>query len=241
MTAMPYLQGKCLALGYRPMAIVGSPLTPTLSPQAGRRSRPEIPSSLRRSLVTLSQRLLQRRLPGAMAEIAKPLVVEASGRIEREERVQHFGDLAERHLVDERGVEPGAGKIAADEQAEIPGHAADDADVAGIGPSTAVRASGDADAEALALEAVIAQPGLDRGDDVVAHPLGLGQRQSTGRQCRAGERPAFRGGQILGQAHAMLAQQVFNRVAILRPDLAHDDVLARHQDRVATEALDDLP
>src|ERR1700730_12687248 len=160
---MPTSKENCLALGYRPMAIVGRPLTPTLSPQAGRGSRPEIPSSLRRSLVPVSQRLLQRRLPGAMAEIPKPLVVEASGRIEREERVQHFGDLAERHLVDERRVEPGALEIAADEHAVEPGHAADDADVAGIGPGAAVGATGDTDADAHALETVLLQPGLARG------------------------------------------------------------------------------
>ena len=38
----------------------------------------------------------------------------------------------------------------------------------------------------------------------------------------------------------MFAQQAFDRVAILRADLAQDDVLARHQDRIAAEPLDDL-
>src|SRR6202048_3320128 len=36
MTAMPYLQGKCLALGYRPMAVVERPLTPALFPRGAR-------------------------------------------------------------------------------------------------------------------------------------------------------------------------------------------------------------
>src|SRR5439155_18991235 len=121
-------------------------------------------------------------MPGTMAEIAKALAVPAGRRIEGEERVQNFGNLAERHLVGHRGVGAGAREVAADVQAEKTGHAADDADIAGIGPRTAIRAAGDADAERFALDAVTAQPDLDRGDDVVAYALGLGQRQTAGRQ-----------------------------------------------------------
>ena len=59
----------------------------------------------------------------------------------------------------------------------------------------------------------------------------------------AGQASAQRsaGAHVIGETHAVLAQQVLDRVAILRPDPAQDDVLARHQDRIAAEALDDLP
>jgi hypothetical protein len=38
----------------------------------------------------------------------------------------------------------------------------------------------------------------------------------------------------------VFAEQAFDRVALLRADLAQDDVLARRQDRVAAEPLDDF-
>ena len=95
------------------------------------------------------------RQPDAVAEIAKTLARVAVGGIEREQRVERLADGTERHLVDECHVEPRAFEIAADKQRVIAGHAADDADVAGIGPGAAIGAAGDADAEALALRARI--------------------------------------------------------------------------------------
>jgi hypothetical protein len=59
-------------------------------------------------------------------------------------------------------------------------------------------------------EPVTAQPRLDWSHDVVAHPLGLGQRQA-GRQRRAGERPALGRCDVLGERHAVVAQQAVDR------------------------------
>src|ERR1700730_13388972 len=148
-----------------------------------------------------------------MAEISEALAAKAGGRIECKEWIQHFGNFAQRDFVGDWGIEPGALEVAADEQGEKPGHAADDANIAGIGPCTTVRATGDADAEPLALEAVTPQPGLDRGDEVVANAFGFGERQAAGWQGRAGQRPARGRQQVLGEADAVPAQQTLDRVA----------------------------
>jgi len=86
----------------------------------------------------------------------------------------------------------------------------------------------------------MAQACLDPRDDVIAYPLGLGQRQAAAWQCRAGERPARGRRDVLGAGHTVLTQHAFDRVPILRADLAQDDILARHQDRIASEPLDDF-
>src|ERR1043166_9838921 len=78
-------------------------------------------------------------------------------------------------------VEPGPLEIAADIERIISGYAADDADIAGIGPRAAVRAAGDADAEPLALEPPAPQPRGDGIDDVTAHPLSFGQGEAAAR------------------------------------------------------------
>ena len=85
-------------------------------------------------------------------------------------------------------------------------------------------------------EPVAGEALLDPGDDVALHPLGLGQRQAAGRQGRAGERPTLGRQHVLGEPHAVRAQDRGDRVAVRGADFAQDDVLARHQDRVAAEA-----
>src|SRR5262249_1922116 len=129
---------------------------------------------------------------------------------------------------------------AADEHGVEAGHAANDAYVAGIGPRAAVRATGDAIAEPFVFEPVTPQPRFDRGNDVVTDAFGLGQRQPAARQGRAGARPTLDWQHVGGEPHAVLAQRSFDGSVILKADLAQNDVLARHQDRVAAEAADDL-
>ena len=65
-------------------------------------------------------------------------------------------------------------------------------------------------------------------------------RPQVGRAGQASAQRAAGRQQVLGEADAVPAQQTLDRVAVLRADLAQNDVLARHQDRVAAEALDDL-
>ena len=44
---------------------------------------------------------------------------------------------------------------------------------------------------------------LDLADNLALHPLGFGQGEPASRQRRAGERPALRRQQILGEPHIM--------------------------------------
>ena len=135
---------------------------------------------------------------------------------QREQRVERVGDAGDVEPVGERLVEPGAREIAADIERVKARHPADDADIAAIGPGAAVRAAGDADAEPLAFEPPAPQPRRDRADDVVAHPLRLGQRQPAARQRRARQSPALDRQQVLGEAHAVRAQHGLDRVAVGR-------------------------
>src|ERR1700730_7310987 len=108
-----------------------------------------------------------------------------------------------------------------------------------MGPAAAIGAAGDADAKALAFEPPALEPRRNRRDDVALHPLRLGQCQAAARPGRAGEGPAVDRQQVLAEAHAMPTQRRGDAVAVRGADLAEDDVLARHQDRVAAEPLDD--
>ena len=71
-------------------------------------------------------------------------------------------------------------------------------------------------------------------------PLGLGQRQAAARQRRAGQGPALDRQHVLGQPHAVGPQPRLDGVAVGGIDVGQDDVLARHQDRVAAELGDDV-
>src|SRR5271170_5167018 len=175
-----------------------------------------------------------------MAEIAKAFGDGAMRSIKRKEGIERLADRAKRHLIDEQCIQPRAFEITANEQRIIARHPADDANIAGIGPGAAVGATGDADAEPLMFEPVTGETRFDASDDVVAHALGLSQRQATSRQGRAGERPALGRQNVLGETHAMRTQYRGDLVPILGPDLAQDDVLTRHQDRINTEAGDHL-
>jgi hypothetical protein len=133
-----------------------------------------------------------------MAEIAKAFAGNARRREQLEKRIERLSDRVQRHLVGDPGVEPRAGEVATDIQAVETGHAPDNADISGVWPRAAIRAAGDADAEPLALEPIMAQPSLDGSHDVVAYSLGLGQCQAAARQTRAGERPALDGRDVRG-------------------------------------------
>src|SRR5262249_32706786 len=117
---------------------------------------------------------------------------------------------------------------------------ADYPDIAAVGPGAAVGAAGDTDAEPLLLQAPALEARGDGIDDLALHALGLGQRQSAARQRRTGQRPTLDRQQLLGEPHVVRAQSRRDRIAIGRVDLAEDDVLAWHQDRVAMEARHDL-
>ena len=190
---------------------------------------------LRQRPSALGERMLQGGRADAVAEIAKALAVGASGGEEREERVEHFGDPVQRHLVGERLVEPGALEIAADKERVEARHAADDADIAGIGPGAAVRAAGDADAEPFVLEpvALAAAPrSRRRCRRGPARPRSAPARSSAGPGRRApSARPAACRRRGARRARAARPRSRRGR----RGDLAQDDVLARHQDRVAAE------
>ena len=175
-----------------------------------------------------------------MTEIAKAFLADARGGPQREQRIERLGEAGDVEPFGDDLVEPRAFEIAADIERVIAGHAADDADIAGIRSRATVRAAGDADAEPLALEPPPPQSRRDRIDDVAAHPLGLGQGEAAARQSRARQRPALDRQQFFGECHAMRPQNIGDRLAVDRIDLAEDDVLARHQDRIAAEPTHDV-
>ena len=123
----------------------------------------------------------------------------------------------------------------------MPGHPADQADIAGIGPGAAIRAAGDAERDALLGQAVARQHALDLPQDRRADPFGLGQRQTAGGERRAGQCPAGNGSEILGQGHAMGAQDRLHLGAGIRRQIGQQQILLRGGDRVGAEALHHLP
>src|SRR5438067_2590149 len=112
--------------------------------------------------------LPQRFEADAMAEIAEAFAAYSRGGPQREQRVEHLGQPGDVEALGNRFVQAGAFEIAADIERIISRHAADDADIAGIGPGAAIRAAGDRDAEPLTFEAPAPQPRSDRIDDVAA-------------------------------------------------------------------------
>src|SRR5271163_4268933 len=125
--------------------------------------------------------LLQGGNAGAVAEIAEALARGTRAGEQREQRVERVGEAGDVEPLGDRLVEPSALEIAADIERVEPRHPADNADVAAVGPGAAVRAASDADAEPLAFQAPALEPRRDRADDVLTHPLGLGQRQAAAR------------------------------------------------------------
>src|ERR1044071_2234785 len=125
--------------------------------------------------------LPQRFDADAVTEIAKTFLADARGGPQREERIERLGEPGDVEPFGDQLVEPGPFEIAADIERIISGHAADDADIAGIGPRAAIRAAGDANAEPLALEAPAPQSRGDGIDDVAAHPLRFGQCEAAAR------------------------------------------------------------
>src|SRR5215469_1672862 len=195
-------------------------------------------TSSRRPPSTAVYRLSQCLGTHAVAEIAEPFVAETSPCKEPEQRIERIDDFSEGEPISDRPVQPGAFEIAANVERIEPGDAADDADIPRVGTGAAVWAAGDADAQPLAFQPQALEPRQDLSDQIVANALGLGDGEPAARQCRAGERPALGRTQFLGEAYAVCLQQIDYRIAIIRPDVAQDDVLARHQDRVAAKALD---
>src|SRR6516225_3843475 len=110
-----------------------------------------------------------------MAEIAEALARNARRCEQREQRIERVGDPGDVETLGDHGVEAGAFKIAADVKRVETRQAADDADIAIIGPGAAVRAPGNAHTEAFVLQAPEPQPRRDHADDLLANALGLGQ------------------------------------------------------------------
>src|SRR6185437_11164952 len=119
-----------------------------------------------------------------VTEIAEAFAGAALGGEDGEELAELLRHLGIRHAVDQQGVEARALEITADEKRVEAGHAADDADIAGIGAGAAIGAAGDADTEPLVLEAVALELLRDAVDQWLAHALRLGERQAAGRQRR---------------------------------------------------------
>src|SRR5207244_9281332 len=109
----------------------------------------------------------------AVAEIAEPLAGQPRRRPPREERVERLGEALDVEALGNRGVEASALEIAADIERIEPRHAADDADVAAIGPGAAVGAAGDANAEPLPRHPPALETHRDPADDVALHTLRL--------------------------------------------------------------------
>src|SRR5271169_3924317 len=102
--------------------------------------------------------LLQGGDADAVTEIAEALARAARAGEQREQRVERLGQTGDVEPLGDHLVEPSARKIAADIERVEPRHPADNADVAAVGPRTAVRAAGDADAEPLAFQAPALEP-----------------------------------------------------------------------------------
>src|SRR5712692_3010254 len=117
----------------------------------------------------------------AVTEVTEPFARLASAGELREERIERVGDAAFGELLDEVDAEPRAFEVTPDIESEETRHAADEADIAGIGPCATVGAAGDADAEPLGQQAMTRQALLDRIDERRLDALRLGQRQPAGR------------------------------------------------------------
>ena len=158
----------------------------------------------------------------------------------REQRGQRFRHVIFRNTVEQLPVQPRSFEIAADIEREVSRHAADQPDIAGIGPGAAVGAAGDADAQAFLRQTVARHDLGDAVDHRRADTLRLRQRQTAGRQGGAGHRPAVDRQQILGELDAVAAQRRLDRLAVAVLDIRQDQVLGRHQDQRRLEAADDL-
>src|SRR5271166_2183229 len=149
--------------------------------RAGRRRWRAAILSSSRALAAALDDLLQGGDADAVTEIAEALARAARAGEQREQRVECLGEAGNVEPLGDRLVEPSALEIAADIERVVPRHPADNADVAAVGPGAAVRAAGDADAEPLAFQTPALKPRRNCADDVLAHPLGLGQRQAAAR------------------------------------------------------------
>src|SRR2546421_9877643 len=104
-----------------------------------------------------------------MAEIAEAFAAHSRGGPQREQRIERLGQPGDVEPLGNRLVQAGAFEIAPDIERIRSRDAADDADIAGIGPGAAVRAAGAANAEPLACGAPTPQPRGERNDKVAAH------------------------------------------------------------------------
>src|SRR5262249_11094772 len=129
----------------------------------------------------------RRIFADASAIIAEALIGAAIRFETREQWLEQRHDLARRHEVLQEEVEPCAEHIAADEYRVLVTGAADDTDVALVGPDAAVRAAGDADADCLALQAEARQLGFELIDDAGQDAFGFRDGQAAGWDRRAGE------------------------------------------------------
>src|SRR5579883_1240129 len=171
-----------------------------------------------------------------MAEIAEAFMRQALGRKQREERLERLRDFRFGDPVEQAEIEARTLEVAAYVEGVEPGHAADDADVAGIGARAAVGATGDAHGEPLALEAVACKRRLDAGDERVVYALRLGEREPASGKRRASERPAPHRAQLLGEHDVGAAEDTLDLGAMLGLHVAQQQVLARADDGIEAEA-----
>src|SRR5512145_551754 len=141
-----------------------------------------------------------------MAKISESLAGVAATGEEGEQGFERRRDIAISDFVEQTFGQPRALKIAADIERVMSGHAADDADIAGIGPRASIGTAGDSDADPLVAETMADERRLDRADEIVLDPLGLAQREAACRQRRTGERPARDRRELARQPYPVLPQ-----------------------------------
>ena len=84
------------------------------------------------------------------------------------------------------------------------------------GPGAAVGAAGHARGEDFVLEAELFELDFELVDDRRHHAFALGDRQAARGQGGAGHRPAADGGVVLGERHAVAAEDFFEPAAVGR-------------------------
>src|SRR5438270_7390516 len=122
-----------------------------------------------------------------MAEIAEALAAAASLAVKVQERPQRRNDLVERDEVFQLDVESIAERPPADEDGVLRPAAADDADVALIGPGAAVGAAGHADADGRPPQVETHKFAFQFVEHARKCALRLGQSQTASRNRRAGQ------------------------------------------------------
>src|SRR5579859_5172392 len=164
----------------------------------------------------------------------KPIVLERF-----EYRKQRWHDVGHRHQIAEHEVQAMPNNVAAYEERVLVAAAADEADLALVGPGAAVGAARHADAKCLILQSQALQLGFQLVDEARQCPFRFGERQAASWNGGAGHAVLANARNRLRAFHAMLGQDLVDLLAGAGVEVAKENVLQRRQADVRGKALDD--